>query len=274
MDGSVIREGNTMSKTNGTAAAAETAAAAGQGAAGISQELARQLAERAQAEGLPLTGPGGLLTQVTKTVLESALEGEMDDHLGYDKHDPAGRDGGNSRNGHRGQDGAHRGRAGGDRRAAGPGRQLRARSWSRKRQRRLSGVDDLVISLVGQGADHRGGRRAPGRGVRRARCPGRRSRRSPTGCWRGWPSGRTGRWTRCIRWCSSTRSTSRSATGRWPTGRSTWRSAVTVDGERDILGLWAGEHGDGEGAKYWLQVLTEIKNRGIARRAAWWSATG
>jgi putative transposase len=39
---------------------------------------------------------------------------------------------------------------------------------------------------------------------------------------------------------------------------------VTVEGERDILGLWAGEHGDGEGAKYWLRVLTEIKNRGVA----------
>src|SRR6202011_4153419 len=37
---------------------------------------------------------------------------------------------------------------------------------------------------------------------------------------------------------------------------------VTVDGERDILGLWAGE--GGEGAKYWLHVLTEIKNRGTA----------
>jgi putative transposase len=36
---------------------------------------------------------------------------------------------------------------------------------------------------------------------------------------------------------------------------------VTVDGERDVLRLWAGEHGDGEGAKYWLRVLTEIKNR-------------
>jgi len=38
--------------------------------------------------------------------------------------------------------------------------------------------------------------------------------------------------------------------------------AVTSEGTRDILGLWAGEHGDGEGAKYWLRVLTEIKNRG------------
>jgi putative transposase len=38
---------------------------------------------------------------------------------------------------------------------------------------------------------------------------------------------------------------------------------LTVDGERDVLGLWAGEHGDGEGAKYWLRVLSEIKNRGV-----------
>jgi transposase-like protein len=38
--------------------------------------------------------------------------------------------------------------------------------------------------------------------------------------------------------------------------------AVTAEGRRDILGLWIGD--GGEGAKYWLQVLTEIKNRGAA----------
>ena len=37
---------------------------------------------------------------------------------------------------------------------------------------------------------------------------------------------------------------------------------VTADGERDFLGLRAGEHGDGEGAKYWMRVCSEIKNRG------------
>ena len=36
---------------------------------------------------------------------------------------------------------------------------------------------------------------------------------------------------------------------------------VTVNGERDILGLWAGD--GGEGAKFWLSVFTEIKNRGV-----------
>lgn len=64
-------------------------------------ELARQLAERARAEGPSLTGPGGLLGRLTKIVLEGALEGELDAHLGYAKHDPAGRDGWNPRNGHR-----------------------------------------------------------------------------------------------------------------------------------------------------------------------------
>jgi len=65
------------------------------------EQLVRQLAAQAQASGLRLTGEGGLLAQLTKRVLEGALEGEMDAHLGYPKHDPAGRDGGNSRNGTR-----------------------------------------------------------------------------------------------------------------------------------------------------------------------------
>src|ERR1700682_944927 len=68
-----------------------------------SDEWVRQLAERARAEGLRLTGEGGLLSALTKVVVESALEGELDDHLGYGKQDPAGREGGNSRNGRRGK---------------------------------------------------------------------------------------------------------------------------------------------------------------------------
>jgi putative transposase len=65
------------------------------------QQLAAQLVERARAEGVDLVGPGRLLTGLTKTVLETALEAEMSEHLGYDKHDRAGRIGGNSRNGTR-----------------------------------------------------------------------------------------------------------------------------------------------------------------------------
>src|ERR671938_412892 len=59
----------------------------------------REMVKAAKERGLDITGPDGLLKLLTKTVLEAALEEEMSDHLGYDKHDPAGRDGGNSRNG-------------------------------------------------------------------------------------------------------------------------------------------------------------------------------
>ena len=65
------------------------------------EQLLRELTERARAGGLKLTGEGGLLGKLTKMVVEGALEGELDDHLGYEKNVPAGRNGGNSRNGHR-----------------------------------------------------------------------------------------------------------------------------------------------------------------------------
>jgi putative transposase len=65
----------------------------------VDDELADQLLGKAQAEGVELLGPDGLLSQVTKAVLEPALAEEMTGHLGYDKHDPAGRGSGNSRNG-------------------------------------------------------------------------------------------------------------------------------------------------------------------------------
>jgi transposase-like protein len=65
----------------------------------IDTQLAQDLVARARAEGVELVGPGGLLTGLTKTVLETALEAEIAEHLGYDKHDAAGRNGGNSRNG-------------------------------------------------------------------------------------------------------------------------------------------------------------------------------
>src|SRR5215216_4619071 len=65
------------------------------------EQVAQDLLERARREGVSLVGPGGLLQGLTKTVLETALEAELTDHLGYEKHDPAGRNGENSRNGAR-----------------------------------------------------------------------------------------------------------------------------------------------------------------------------
>ena len=63
------------------------------------QQLAEQLLVQAKAQGVELVGPNGLLNQLTKKVLETALEEEMSEHLGYDKHDLVGRNHANSRNG-------------------------------------------------------------------------------------------------------------------------------------------------------------------------------
>src|SRR5438067_13043540 len=69
----------------------------------IDEEVADQLLGKAQEQGAELLGPDGLLSQVTKAVLERALAEEMTGHLGYDKHDPAGRGSGNNRNGSTGK---------------------------------------------------------------------------------------------------------------------------------------------------------------------------
>ena len=113
--------------------------------------IARELVRSARARGVAMTGPGGMLKALTKTVIETALDEEMADHLGYDKHDPAGRGSGNSRNGSRVKTvltdnvgpvtiGVPRDRDG---------------SFDpvivKKRQRRLGGVDTIVLSLVARG---------------------------------------------------------------------------------------------------------------------------
>ncbi|WP_396136752.1 IS256 family transposase [Arthrobacter sp. AB6] len=228
----------------------------------VDEELVRQLTERARAEGLQLAGEGGLLQKLTKLVMESALDGELDDHLGYGKHDPAGRDGGNSRNGRRSKTLLTE---------AGPVEISvpRDRDGSfeprivAKRQRRLTGVDDLVISLSAKGLTH----------------------------------GEIAAHLAEVYGAEVSKQTISTITDRVLEGMGEWQNrpldpvypvifidcvnvkirdgqvanrpiyvalAVTVDGTREILGLWAGEHGDGEGAKYWLRVLTEIKNRGVA----------
>src|SRR3954462_11559277 len=67
------------------------------------QQAAAELVRLAKEQGLSLTGPDGLLKQLTKTVLETSLNEEMTEHLGYEKHDPAGAGTGNIRNGSRGK---------------------------------------------------------------------------------------------------------------------------------------------------------------------------
>jgi transposase-like protein len=230
------------------------------GLSAADEQLLRELTERARAGGLRLTGEGGLLGQLTKMVVEGALEGEMDDHLGYEKHDPAGWNSGNSRNGHRAKTVLTE---------AGPAEISVPRDRDSsfepgivaKRQRRLTGVEDMVISLSAKGLTH----------------------------------GEIAAHLAEVYGAEVSKQTITTITDRVMDGMAEWQGrpldpvyavvfidaiqvkiregqvanrpvylalGVTVDGERDILGLWAGEHGDGEGAKFWLRVLSEIKNRG------------
>ncbi|WP_455550725.1 IS256 family transposase [Actinacidiphila glaucinigra] len=225
----------------------------------LDEQLIGQLVDRARASGLQLTGEGGLLQQLTKRVLESALEGEITDHLGYGKHDPAGVGSGNSRNGVRAKTVLT---------DVGPVEISvpRDRDGSfepqivKKRQRRLSGVDEMVLSLSARGLTH----------------------------------GDISAHLAEVYGASVSKQTISTITDKVIDGMTEWQNrpldpvypvifidcvhvkvrdgqvanrpvyvalAVTVDGTRDILGLWAGD--GGEGAKYWLQVLTEIKNRGV-----------
>ena len=114
------------------------------------EQLAQQLLAQAKEQGVELVGPDGLLNQLTKRVLETALEEEMAEHLGYDKHDPVGRNLGNSRNGVRSKTVLTE---------IGPveievPRDVDASfqpTIVRKRQRRLTGVDQIVLSLSARG---------------------------------------------------------------------------------------------------------------------------
>jgi putative transposase len=63
------------------------------------QKLAEELVARVRELGLSLIGPDGLLKQLTKTVLETALNQELTEHLGHERHSPAGNETGNVRNG-------------------------------------------------------------------------------------------------------------------------------------------------------------------------------
>jgi putative transposase len=220
--------------------------------------LAEELVERARAEGVELVGPGGLLTDLTKTVLETALEAEMEDHLGYPKHAVEGRGRGNSRTGVRAKTvltdvGEVEIEVPRDRDGSFDPKIVR------KRQRRLAGVDGLVISLAAKGltTGEIAAHLADVYGAEVSRDTISRITDRVLEELAGWQS--------------------RPLDSVYPVvfidaihvkirdGKVANRPVytvvgVTVDGERDILGLWVGD--GSEGAKYWHQVLSEILNRG------------
>lgn len=223
-------------------------------------QLAEQLVASATERGIELTGEGGLLTALTRQVLQSALEAEMAHHLGYDKHDPAGRGSGNSRNGTTPKTvsteigkvslNVPRDRAG----TFEP--QIVA-----KHQRRLSGFDQAVISLYAKGMTTGG-------------IVEHLEEVYDTVISRDLVSKVTEQVTKDMQAWQS-----RPLDAVYPVliidaiylkireGTVANRPVyvvmgVNLEGYRDVLGMWLGPSG-GEGAKHWITVLTELRNRGL-----------
>jgi putative transposase len=241
-------------------ATSSRATAGGPGAGRPLSELATELMARADADGVSLVGPGGLLAGLTKTVLESALEAEMTEHVGYEAHDRAGWNTGNSRNGTRSKTvltdigpvalDVPRDRDGSFEPVIVP-----------KRKRRLGGVDQMVCSLSAKGLTH-GEISAHLAEIYGAKVSKETITRITDGVMEGMAAWQNRPLDRVYPVIFIDAIVVKIREGQVANRPIYVAIGVTVDGERDILGLWAGE--GGEGAKYWAHVLTEIKNRGVA----------
>jgi putative transposase len=224
------------------------------------EQLAQELVARAKEQGVSLTGPDGLLKQLTKTVLETALNQEMTEHLGHEKHGPVTSETGNVRNGSRPKTVLTE--------ASGqvPIEVPRDRAGTfepqivRKRQRRLSGVDQMVLSLYAKGLTT-GEISAHFQEIYGASV----SKETISRITDKVLEEMTG-------WCSRPLEPIYAAIfidavmvkvrdGQVANRPIYAAVGVTLAGEKDILGLWAGT--GGEGAKFWLAVLTDLKNRGV-----------
>ena len=223
------------------------------------KQLAEQLLVQAKEQNVELVGPGGLLGQLTKNVLETALDAEMSEHLGYEKHDPVGRNSGNSRNGTRPKTVLTE---------IGPVEIEVPRDTAstfepqivKKRQRRLTGVDEIVLSLTARGltTGEIAAHFQEVYGARVSKDTISRITEKVVGEMTEWLNRPLEKVYPVI---FIDAMVVKVRDGQVVNKPVYVVIGVTVDGERDILGLWAGD--GGEGAKFWLGVFTEIKNRGV-----------
>src|SRR6202034_2649156 len=206
-----------------------------------------------------IAGPGGLLGQLTKRLVERAMEVELTDHLGYEPHqEPAG-GAGNTRNGstpktlitEQGEVAINtpRDRAG-----------TFEPQIVRKRQRRFEGFDDKILALYSRGLSTRDieAHLEEIYGVRVGRDLISKVTDAVMDDARAWQT--------------------RPLEDVYPVvfldalvlkirdGGSVQRKAcylamaITMDGDREVLGMWFQAN---EGAKFWMQVLNDLKQRGI-----------
>ncbi len=222
--------------------------------------LAEQLVASASSQGIELTGPNGLLTGLTRQVLQSALEAELSDHLGYDRYETAGRGTGNSRNGSssktvRTEIGEVSVQVPRDRAGTFEPRIVP------KHQRRLEGFDANVLSLYAKGmttgdiANHLA--EVYGDDISRDLVSTVTDRIvEEMAEWQSRPLASV----YPVILIDAIVLKIRSGTvGNRPVYVAL---GIDLDGHRDVLGMWVGPTG-GEGAKQWMNMLTELRNRGI-----------
>jgi hypothetical protein len=224
-------------------------------------QLADQLLDRADADQAQLLGTDGLLTQLTQRVLNRALDVEPAEHLGYEKGDPAGRGSGNNRNGSTTKTvltdvGAVAVTVPRDRNGSFEPKMVP------KHARRLAGFNEQILSLYARGMSVRDIRAhlAAIYGVQVSPDLISRVTDAVTEEITIWQN--------------------RPLDPLWPiiyidalwvkirdgavANRPVYLAVgVDLDGCKHILGLWIGP-GEGEGARFWMSVLAELRNRGVA----------
>src|SRR5437870_11492484 len=206
-----------------------------------------------------IIGENGLLKELTKAILERALEAEMTDHLGYEKHDPAGHHRGNTRNGKspktlKGDFGELELETPRDRKATFEPRIVA------KGQRRWTGFDDKIISMYARGMTTREiqGHLQEIYGIEVS--PALISNVTEAvleevKLWQNRPLEEL----YPIVYLDALMVKIRN--DHQVENRAIHVAiGVNLEGNKDVLGLWTADH---EGAKFWLQVLTEMQNRGV-----------
>ncbi|MGW2189837.1 IS256 family transposase, partial [Streptomyces sp. NPDC001719] len=228
----------------------------------MDEELVEEFIPRNRSQGLRLTDEGGLLEQLAQRGLEPALEGEVTGRLGWGQHVSAGGKDGIPREG-RGAEPVltDAGPVGAEVRRSGEGSGEPQSVSRRQRQRRLTGVDEVVLSLSARGLTY-AEISAHLAEVHDAEVS-QQTISSITDAviegmteWQARPLDRVYPvvFIDCIN--------VKVREGRVANRPIYMALAVTAEGHREILGLWAGGEGR-EGTRHWHQVLTELKKRGV-----------
>lgn len=225
------------------------------------QAAAAAMVAEARQRGLALTGPDGLLKLFTKTVLETALNEEMTEHLGHEKNRAAAdRDSTNVRNGTRRKTVISD--AAGEVEIEVP--RDRESTFEpkivRKRQRRLTDVDEVVLSLYAKGltTGEISAHFAEIYGASVSKETVSRITDKVVGEMQEWANRPLDSVYTAVFIDAIVVKVRDGQVANRPFYAAL---GVTVDGRKEVLGLWAGV--GGEGAKFWMSVLVDLKNRGV-----------